>query len=330
MLFTAYPVKPVFANECSITNYDTRYVGDPIPRFEQGIGDLIGKIEVTYRYSCSKPSTNDDTEIVLFGAWGQNSYISGNKYSSNLQGIQLETPFSIGSTGAHKTSVILKRISLIGNTVGQSSTIGWTTLFHVRKVGYVTFPTGANSSSMFNLGTSHITHNFQARFETSTFSFEQTYVNKLGFVDIPLETPTCDIDTADQDQTVTLPGVNIHDFAVIGSTGGRTPFSITLHCLRTTRIHATITDLNDPTNTGTNMALSGNSTATGVSLQISAKYDDQIRQFDSASRFYWAGSHEDTETNSWMVPVAVRYVKTQQNMTAGTVNAKMEILFDYE
>lgn len=314
-----YPMQMVFANTCTTSNYVANYVGDPIPLFDDRIGETLGRIDVSFNYSCT---FTDAHTMIIFGTWGQKSYKSGKVYNSNLPGIQLMTQRTIGTSGPHNNSVIFKTIH-----GSESGTISGP-LFYVQKIASFTNPSGSNPT--FNLGTSHIDHNLQVDVFRSGSSHGINQVNKLGFVDVPIEIPTCDIDIAHQDQTVTLRSVNINDFGSVGSTSGRTPFSITLHCARRTRIHATITDLNARTNTGTNMTLSSSSTATGVSLQFSAKVDDTIRSFGSANRFYWKGSHADSDAMSWTVPVAVRYVKTQQNMTAGTVNAKMEILFDYE
>ncbi|MCG9604090.1 fimbrial protein [Vibrio chagasii] len=319
VIYTAFPVSLVFANTCTTSNYSANYVGDPIPRFDDRMGETLGRIDVSFNYNCT---FTDAHTMIIFGTWGQKSYKSGKVYNSNFPGIQLMTTRTIGTSGPHNNSVIFKTIHS-----SESGTISGP-LFYVQKIASFDFPSG--SGPTFNLGTSHIDHNLQVDVFRPGQSYGLTQVNKLGFVDVPIEIPTCDIDTAHKDQTVKLPAVNIDDFGAVGSTTGRTPFSITLHCGRRTRIHATINDLNDPTNTGTNMALSGNSTATGVSLQFSAKADDTIRSFGSANRFYWKGSHADSDAMSWTVPVAVRYVKTQQKVTAGTVNAKMEILFDYE
>ncbi|RLQ17077.1 fimbrial protein [Vibrio sp. SBT000027] len=318
--FVACPIKQVLANSCTTSNYVANYVGDPIPLFDERIGETLGRIDVSFNYNCT---FTDAHTMIIFGTWGQKSYKSGKIYNSNLPGIQLTTPRTVGTSGPHNNSVIFKTIH-----GSESGTISGP-LFYVQKIAsFTSSPSGTNPT--FNLGTSHIDHNLQVDVFRPGASFGIGQVNKLGFVDVPIEIPTCDIDTAHQDQTVTLPSVNIGDFGAVGSTSGRRPFSITLHCARRTRIHATITDLNARTNTGTNMTLSSSSTATGVSLQFSAKVDDTIRSFGSANRFYWKGSHADSDAMSWTVPVAVRYVKTQQNMTAGTVNAKMEILFDYE
>ncbi|MFA0001724.1 fimbrial protein, partial [Vibrio lentus] len=290
VVYAVYPVQMVFANTCTTSNYVANYVGDPIPLFDDRMGETLGRIDVSFNYNCI---FSDAHTMIIFGTWGQKSYKSGSIYNSNLPGIQLMTTRTIGTSGPHNNSVIFKTIH-----GSESGTISGP-LFYVQKIASFTNPSGSNPT--FNLGTSHIDHNLQVDVFRPGGSSGINQVNKLGFVDVPIEIPTCDIDTAHQDQTVTLPSVNIGDFGAVGSTSGRTPFSITLHCARRTSIHATITDLNDPTNTGTNMVLSGNSTATGVSLQFSARYDDTIRSFGSTNRFYWTGSHADMEANSWVM-----------------------------
>ncbi|MDB1124355.1 fimbrial protein [Vibrio algarum] len=302
------------ANQCSVSNYNTEYVGDSIPVGDEKTGETLGQINVSFNYSCT--FTNAHT-IKLFGTWGQQSYISGKTYKSNLDGIQLVTPHLIGTSGPHYNSVIFA--SLSGNTSGTVSG----PLFYVNKVSKVTY-----SGDSVYLGTSHDTHYLQYDVFKPGASYGTVLEDHLGFADISISRPTCRFDTNDVTQTVTLPTVAPRDFTGVGSTTGPSHFSIKLNCDAKVTLSANMTDANFTANVSDALTLNSNSTASGVGIQVFLDNKSTPVTY-GVNKWYIDGSASAAAT-TYTIPFLAKYVQTKSTIGPGSVYAQAIISFFYE
>lgn len=302
------------ANQCTITNYSSQYVGEPIPIGSDKTGETLGTINVSFNYDCT---FSDAHTIILFATWGQKSYLSSNTYASNLDGIQLVTPYSVGTSGPHTNSVKFATLN--------SSTSGFVSgpMFHVKKVDNVSV-----SGSSYFLGTSHIDHNLQYDVFRTNSSYGVNVQAQVGFADVPITRPTCTLNSNSVHQVVALPTAALSDFSGIGSTIAISEFFIKMNCGAKVSLSAYMTDANSPANVSNALTLNDSSTAAGVGIQVLANNNENPVIY-GVNKWYIAGS-ESAEAMNYTIPFLAKYVQTEPTITPGSVNAQAVISFFYE
>ncbi|MDR8729163.1 type 1 fimbrial protein [Burkholderia pseudomultivorans] len=134
---------------------------------------------------------------------------------------------------------------------------------------------------------------------------------------------------------VMLPKAITYDFKEVGATSAvSSSFAVGLKCDTTLAVHATLTDASDRANTSNVLSLAPGSTATGFGLQI-------FRDKSTTPLAFGPESSTKGNLNQWLVgtanaydtmliPFTVRYVKTNETVGPGSVNARALITFSYQ
>ncbi|KVL56757.1 hypothetical protein WT00_06475 [Burkholderia territorii] len=143
--------------------------------------------------------------------------------------------------------------------------------------------------------------------------------------------------TSGLDAVVDLPAVTASSFGGVGSVSSQAaqPFSVKLDCEENVRVHATMTDANDPANVSDVLSLSPESTASGVGIRI-------LRNNGTVPVRFGPDSSNPGNTNQWYitttpstggsvtVPFVAKYVKSGQQVSTGSVKARSTITFSYQ
>ncbi|MGK8206179.1 fimbrial protein [Burkholderia cenocepacia] len=134
---------------------------------------------------------------------------------------------------------------------------------------------------------------------------------------------------------VMLPRAITYDFKEVGATSAvSSSFAVGLKCDTTLAVHATLTDASDRSNTSNVLSLAPGSTASGFGLQI-------FRDKSSTPLAFGPESSTKGNLNQWLagtanayetmlIPFTVRYVKTDETVGPGSVNARALITFSYQ
>ncbi len=152
---------------------------------------------------------------------------------------------------------------------------------------------------------------------------------------IKVTTRGCKV-TSGANQAVTLPTLVSHSLRSVGAVSDASAsFSISVNCDANVGLYATLTDASDPTNTSDTLKLSGDSTATGVGIQM-------FRSGQTTALGLGPDSSAKGNTNQWYVggtsassgtisiPMAAKYVKTEPTIKPGSVSARGTITFSYQ
>ncbi|KWE93984.1 hypothetical protein WT54_03775 [Burkholderia territorii] len=143
--------------------------------------------------------------------------------------------------------------------------------------------------------------------------------------------------TSGLDAVVDMPAVTASSFGGVGSVSPQAAqsFSVKLNCDENVRVHATMTDANDPANVSDVLTLSPESTASGVGIRI-------LRNNGTVPVSFGPDSSNPGNTNQWYitttpstggsvtVPFVAKYVKSGQQVSTGTVKARSTITFSYQ
>ncbi|WP_196766787.1 fimbrial protein [Burkholderia territorii] len=143
--------------------------------------------------------------------------------------------------------------------------------------------------------------------------------------------------TSGLDAVVDMPAVTVSSFGGVGSVSSQAaqPFSVKLDCEENVRVHATMTDANNPANVSDVLSLSPESTASGVGIRI-------LRNNGTVPVRFGPDSSNPGNTNQWYitttpstggrvtVPFVAKYVKSGQQVSTGSVKARSTITFSYQ
>ncbi|MCP3017740.1 fimbrial protein [Cupriavidus basilensis] len=142
--------------------------------------------------------------------------------------------------------------------------------------------------------------------------------------------------TSGATNAVVLPALVTHSLKEVGAVSNASAsFSIGVNCDTNVELYATLTDASNPANTSDTLTLTGNSTATGVGIQM-------FRPGQTAAQRLGPDSSAKGNTNQWYVggtsasngtisvPLTAKYVKTEPTMKPGTVSALGTITFSYQ
>ncbi|WP_081067990.1 fimbrial protein [Burkholderia territorii] len=139
------------------------------------------------------------------------------------------------------------------------------------------------------------------------------------------------------DTVVNLPPVTATSFNGVGSVSSQAAerFAITLDCQEDIRLHATMTDASDPSNTTDILTLAPGSTASGVGIRI-------LRDNGSTPVSYGPDSSSIGNPNQWYitttplngarvaVPFVAKYAQSGAKVSSGSVMARSTITFSYQ
>lgn len=142
--------------------------------------------------------------------------------------------------------------------------------------------------------------------------------------------------TSGATNAVALPSLVLNSLKSVGAVSNASAsFSITVNCDPNVGLHATLTDASNPANTSNTLTLSGNSTATGVGIQM-------FRPGETTALGLGPDSSAKGNTNQWYVgstsasggtlnvPIVAKYVKTLPVIKPGSVSARSTITFSYQ
>lgn len=166
------------------------------------------------------------------------------------------------------------------------------------------------------------TSNVQDAYASFNFGYAGFTLNVTG--------KTCTIDTNTIAQTVNLPATAITKISEVGATDGATPFSFSVSgCTTDIKLHATLTDVNNPNSK--NNALANTGDATGVGIQIlkdrsPVLFGPQSSVAGNTNQFYIG-----TGATSYSIPLVAQYVNTGTGaVTAGSVQSQAWVTFSYQ
>ncbi|MDN7452321.1 fimbrial protein [Burkholderia cenocepacia] len=136
---------------------------------------------------------------------------------------------------------------------------------------------------------------------------------------------------------VDLPAVTATSFNGIGSVSSQATerFSLALDCEEDIRLHATMTDASNPSNTSNILTLAPGSTASGVGIQI-------LRDNGTTPVSFGPDSADAGNPNQWyitttplggarvVVPFVAKYAQSGPKVSIGSVKARSTITFSYQ
>ncbi|VXC82878.1 conserved exported hypothetical protein [Enterobacterales bacterium 8AC] len=145
---------------------------------------------------------------------------------------------------------------------------------------------------------------------------------------------TCQLSSASV-QDVILPPVSKNQFSGVGTSPSvGQNFTVTTNCEAGVNLYATVTDANNPANTGNVLTLGENTTASGVGIQILRNNSPISFGPDSSAagnlNQWYIGTANNTGNDAFTIPLRARYVQTGTNMVAGVVKARTTITFSYQ
>ncbi|WP_337262257.1 MULTISPECIES: fimbrial protein [unclassified Serratia (in: enterobacteria)] len=145
---------------------------------------------------------------------------------------------------------------------------------------------------------------------------------------------TCQLSSASV-QDVILPPVSKNQFSGVGTSPSvGQNFTVTTNCEAGVNLYATVTDANNPANTGNVLTLGENTTASGVGIQIlrnnlPISFGPDSSAAGNLNQWY-IGTANNTGNDAFTLPLRARYVQTDTNMVAGVVKARTTITFSYQ
>lgn len=157
---------------------------------------------------------------------------------------------------------------------------------------------------------------------------DSAMLNKLSIGNATIAVSTCDVTTPSLG--ITLPQIAVNALRVPGATAGNTNFSIALSCQPGANVFVTLTDATDSGNTTSNLALTGDSTASGISLRVLDSSGSPVS--------FGPDSAAPGTTNQWLVgpsanttgiPLTAQYISTGK-VEPGTVRGRMTFTLSYQ
>ncbi|WP_416048459.1 fimbrial protein [Cupriavidus basilensis] len=142
--------------------------------------------------------------------------------------------------------------------------------------------------------------------------------------------------TSGATNAVVLPALVTHSLKAVGAVSNASAsFSIGVNCDANVELYATLTDASNPANTSDTLTLSGDSTATGVGIQMfrsgqttALRLGPDSSAKGNTNQWYVGGTSASSGTIS--VPLVAKYVKTEPTMKPGTVSALGTITLSYQ
>ncbi|WP_157649895.1 fimbrial protein [Burkholderia ubonensis] len=157
-----------------------------------------------------------------------------------------------------------------------------------------------------------------------------TYLNAIS---IKVAASGCTL-TSGAQVNVKLPQLVANKLQTVGAVSNESvPVTLRVNCQGAVNVHTTLTDAANPSNDGTILSALHGSTSRGVGLQIYQQGSETPLHFgpDSAvkgNRNQWlAGRVTDS---SLSIPLVARYVKTEQTITPGALDASATFTFSYQ
>ncbi|MGF1777067.1 hypothetical protein [Vibrio nomapromontoriensis] len=143
------------SGECTFTNQKLTYSGVNLPSSNEIYknGEVLGQLVLSTNYTCKTHSITNNSVVLQVGTRGAaGSYISDNKFRSNVGGIVLEGTFMVGGVAGVNNEIIFYQFKKpsYGNNQDISGTFNQP-LFNVIKSGEIT---NANSVAL-NLETQY-------------------------------------------------------------------------------------------------------------------------------------------------------------------------------
>ena len=145
---------------------------------------------------------------------------------------------------------------------------------------------------------------------------------------------TCQMTSATT-QNVPLPRVTKNQFSGPGSLSAvGYNFTLSTLCDSGVKLYATMTDANDPSNTGNTLSLGAGSTASGVGVQILRNNQAIAFGPDSAAsgntNQWYIGTAGSGGKETINIPLEAKYVQTESNMVAGNIRSRATVTFSYQ
>lgn len=160
-------------------------------------------------------------------------------------------------------------------------------------------------------------------------SISYTFNLNLSSTTVNVTATTCIVNTANLN--VTLPAINTINLSSVGSTSLSVPFNLSLNCPSSLNIYMTFTDNSNLGNVSNVLSLGGNSSGSGVGVQIK-KADGSLVNFgpDSANK----GAVNQFLLMSGLIgnkifPFSAHVVRTG-NIVPGTLSAISTFTFSYQ
>lgn len=161
-----------------------------------------------------------------------------------------------------------------------------------------------------------------------------THTLYLPALSVNVTTDGCSL-TSGTHNTIPLPGIYGGALKAVGDVSDASKnLSVSVACRGKVSVHVTMTDINQPANTGNTLSLSPTSGASGVGVQL-------FRQGNATPIRFGPDSAAKGNTNQWFVdevndggtvtiPLVAKYVKTAPTITPGTVDARASFTFSYQ
>lgn len=159
-------------------------------------------------------------------------------------------------------------------------------------------------------------------------------VMTLNATTVSITARTCQMTSATT-QNVPLPRVTKNQFSGPGSLSAvGYNFTLSTLCDSGVKLYATITDANDPSNTGNTLSLGTGSTASGVGVQILRNNQAIAFGPDSAAsgntNQWYIGTAGSGGKETINIPLEAKYVQTESNMVAGNIRSRATVTFSYQ
>lgn len=172
------------------------------------------------------------------------------------------------------------------------------------------------------------------RFQGSGHHFEFYRMELAGPIEIIPRKPTCKL--RQELTNVPMASASLGSFDGVGTTSGETAFTIALDCAKEAGadpvpLHAVLTDQSQLGNRSNTLALTPDSEAVGVGIQVLK--DGEVLSYGpdssigNAQNRWLAGTVLGSEL---LIRLSARYVQTADTVKAGTANGRATITFSYD
>ncbi|EIF35492.1 P pilus assembly protein, pilin FimA [Burkholderia sp. Ch1-1] len=303
--------------QCSITGNGSVDFGTVTVPHDAQVGTSIGPpMSTTLRVSCpNNVNAGGNGYYLKFDAYAGVDATVHDVWDTNLTGIGIRV-----TDVTYNNSVLSKtRSGDFGPAVASGTTYNADYVFTYQ---FVKTSAEASSGQILNfplalLKSHDIAHNV-----------DSAVLNTLSIGTATIAASTCDVTTPSLG--VPLPPVAINAFPVRGATAGNTNFTIDLSCQAGSNVFVTLTDATDSGNTTSNLTLTGDSTASGISLRVLDSSGSPVS--------FGPDSAAPGTTNQWLVgpsanttgiPLTAQYISTGK-VEPGTVRGRMTFTLSYQ
>ncbi len=287
-------------------------------------GTVLASTFMTISYSCPGTVSASGWSFMYRSIFKSSSTVPGDLYSAEHLGLAIRvTNLDTGQQMKNDVSQgLVQWIPPILGTAPVSGSLNFK-LELVKLNDLIYNPSKyPNDPFVFAFGHVQIVNNATGKFNATN----------IAWINDPIKISTiprsCSVTTSDT--SVYLDKVWTSQLKSPGLTVGDKAFTVGLRCSAGTNVYVTLTDLTDPGNTGNQLTLTSDSTASGVKLRLLKSNGDPVSFGPDSSAFgnrnQWFLGTSATTTG---IPLTAQYISTGP-VKAGVVKGRASFTLSYQ